>query len=39
MLDAGYSPERVVRVLATNALRPMRMLRPGEPEKTSNDQV
>jgi membrane dipeptidase len=29
MLDAGYSPERIVAILATNALRPIRRLRPG----------
>jgi membrane dipeptidase len=28
MLDAGYAPERIFRVLGTNALRPLRMLRP-----------
>jgi membrane dipeptidase len=28
MLDAGHTPERIVRVLGTNALRPMRMVRP-----------
>jgi membrane dipeptidase len=39
MLDAGYSPERIVRVLATNAIRPLRMLRAGAPEKNADGQV
>jgi membrane dipeptidase len=29
MLDAGHSPERIMRVLGTNALRPLRSVRPG----------
>ena len=28
MLDAGHAPERIVRVLGANALRPLRVLRP-----------
>jgi membrane dipeptidase len=28
MLDAGHAPERILRVLGTNALRPLRALRP-----------
>jgi membrane dipeptidase len=29
MLDAGHAPERIIRVLGTNALRPLRAVRPG----------
>jgi membrane dipeptidase len=28
MLDAGHAPERIVRVLGSNPLRPLRMVRP-----------
>jgi membrane dipeptidase len=31
MLDRGHQPDRIRRVLATNALRPLRLVRPGPP--------
>jgi membrane dipeptidase len=30
LLDAGHAPDRIVRVLGTNAMRPLRALRPGQ---------
>jgi membrane dipeptidase len=39
MLDRGHTADAITAVLATNAMGPLRALRPGAPTSTSSDDV